>query len=309
MHRIAAIVVASCLTTFGVIITREASQAQSEALPMATQVNPVARSPVTIERCRMLSNQNSQIWATNVVIGNRTRHGLANASVAFTAYDPENVKLAQTTIPLPFSDIIASADTSPFAINLGFPLGEITDAKLVARISCRIASADFTGNRHWRYPQRWPEPLLKLAAEAPPSKTNGLPDGTSSLLRAQRLSVAVTNAWSDLVGGTLYIHDAIAVRGSDFDQSLRVSDLVLQMRLSNGSLRSYPALAQPAPTYQRIDPLGSQTATVNEVDPSNDLGRIGTMTVPAHGRVTTTVTFAVADPVVDKSDDRGVSVK
>lgn len=129
----------------------------------------------------------------------------------------------------------------------------------------------------------------------------------SPSLRSQRLSVAVANAWTDLVGGTLYVHDAIAIRDGDSDQSLQTSHIVLRMRLANGSLRSYSALAQPAPTYQRIDPLRSQTATVNEVDPSSDFGRIGTMTVPAHGSVTTTVTFAIADPVVDKSDDRDVS--
>ena len=302
MRRLAATACALLLPTLIVA----SAQAQTDP-SVPSQVVPVARAPVSIEQCR-ISNE-APVWPVRVVLGNRTKHGLAAASISFTAYDSENTKLAQRTMDVSIPEIGASGDTAPYLVPLTFLVGEITDAKLVSRISCRIATASFTGNRHWSYPQRWPEALVKLVSDASPAQSIGADEGAAPRGRANRLSLTVANAWTDLVGGTLYVHDSIVIRGADQDRQLRASDVFLDMRLANGGRGTYVALSQPAPTYQKIDPLGSQTATVNEVEPSSDFGRIGTLIVPAHGSVTTTVTFAVSDPVIDKSDDRDVSVK
>ena len=303
MHRLAATAFALLLP--GLIVAGVRAQTDPS---VPSQVVPVARAPVSIEQCR-ISNE-APVWPVRVVLGNRTKHGLAAASISFTAYDSENTKLAQRTADVSIAEIVASGDTAPYLVPLTFLVGEIADAKLVSRISCRIATASFTGNRHWSYPQRWPETLVKLVSDASPAQSVGrADDGAGSRTLTNRLSLTVADAWTDLVNGTLYVHDSIVIRGADQDRQLRASDVSLDMRLANGGRRTYVALSQPAPTYQKIDPLGSQTATVDEVEPSSDFGRIGTLIVPAHGSVTTTVTFAVGDPVVDKSDDRDVSVK
>ncbi len=71
---------------------------------------------------------------------------------------------------------------------------------------------------------------------------------------------------------------------------------MLTVPLANGGRKTYAGLQQAAPTYQRLNPFGDSATDVREVAPAEDFGRLGTMTIPPHRAVMTTVTFAIADP-------------
>ncbi len=123
----------------------------------------------------------------------------------------------------------------------------------------------------------------------------------------------VTNAWDDTLNGTLFVHDTVVVSGGNSDVTLAPSSFVLAINLANGGRKSYPALSTSAPAYSKFNVAANNGAggdvMVPEVDPSSDLGRLGSITIPAHGSATVTVTFAVTDPVADPKSNRNVTLR
>jgi hypothetical protein len=95
-----------------------------------------------------------------------------------------------------------------------------------------------------------------------------------------------------------------AGRSSLADSTVTPSDFTLTMMLADGTGRTYAGMTQAAPTYQKINPLGNQLITAYEVDPQTDLGRMGSVAVPAHGTISVTVTFMVPDAVANPNDNR-----
>jgi hypothetical protein len=81
------------------------------------------------------------------------------------------------------------------------------------------------------------------------------------------------------------------------------------MHLANGASKEYTALPTSAPTYQKLNPLGSQTTTAYEVDPKVDLGGLGSIIVPAGGTVQVVATFLVPDVVANANDNRQVGLR
>jgi hypothetical protein len=127
---------------------------------------------------------------------------------------------------------------------------------------------------------------------------------------ATPFTYVVTNAWNDSVNGVLFVHDAIAITGGDNDVTLQPDDFVIAMHLANGALKKYPSMTQPAPKYQKYNPADIQNPLlVPEVDVKEDLGSIGTMTIPAHGSVRIVVTFQVVDSVANPQDNRTISLR
>jgi hypothetical protein len=135
------------------------------------------------------------------------------------------------------------------------------------------------------------------------------PNNAAPAAATPKITIAVTNSWTDTVNGTLFIHDAISITGGNADVQLRATDLALSMTLAGGAKKSYLGLGIPAPQYSKISALSSQPVAAYEVDPSQDLGRLGAITVPAHGNVATTVTFLITDPVQSANDNRAVTVR
>ena len=123
-------------------------------------------------------------------------------------------------------------------------------------------------------------------------------------------SISPTNSWNDTVSGNLLIHVAIEVQGGESDASLRASDITLTMALANGGKKTYVGMTSPAPTFQKLNPLGNAPTTAYQVDPKEDLGRLGSLIVPAHGTVKVVATFLVGNDVVaNPSNNRNVSLK
>lgn len=105
------------------------------------------------------------------------------------------------------------------------------------------------------------------------------------------------------------MHDSVTISGGDSDRHVRSSDFLLTLPLAGGAKKSYVGLTQAAPLYSKVDALTGNSVMAPSIDPAIDLGRIGDIIVPAHGNVTTTVTFAVADPIADKSAIRSIALK
>lgn len=276
--------------------------------PLPTGVVTVPNAPVVVTACNLEHGGPNYVRVDGtVVIANRTTHALASAQVRFVFFDSENARMDQRDILLPLSSPVASGDTATARVDVSFS----GTATLLARVSCRIHSANFSANKRWTYGQRWPEKLLPLHTEAlSPSGGEGGAAGNMprSAAAAPRVQIAVTNAWTDTVGGVTYVHDALSITGSDAPTMLRPSNLALTLTLANGSKKAYTGLEQPAPSYAKLNPLGSTPTTAYEVDPAADMGRIGTLTIPPHGTVTTTVTFAIPDPLAAGANYREVAV-
>ena len=113
-----------------------------------------------------------------------------------------------------------------------------------------------------------------------------------------------------MVQGALFVHAALDIQGGSTDANLTPNMLMLTMQLSNGAKKSYGAMTQAAPTYQKLNPLGQTTQTAYEVDPKDDLGAIGSIIVPAHGTVHVIATFFVGtDVVADPTSNRQVALQ
>jgi hypothetical protein len=124
------------------------------------------------------------------------------------------------------------------------------------------------------------------------------------------LSIVVTNAWNDTINGVLFVHVAVSITGGAQDVSLQPDDFGLSMQLVNGAKKVYPSIRQAAPTYQKVSLFDTgNLTTAYEVDPKQDLGSIGPMTIPAHNEVRIVVTFEVADSVMNSADNRAVSLR
>jgi len=124
------------------------------------------------------------------------------------------------------------------------------------------------------------------------------------------ITFTVTNAWNDTVNGTLFVHDAIAITGGADDVTVQPGDFALTMQLANGAKKSYGSMTEAAPTYQKLSALSpNNLTTAYEVDPKDDLGSIGPITVPAHGSVHVIITFQVPDTVAAPTDNRAVSLR
>jgi hypothetical protein len=119
----------------------------------------------------------------------------------------------------------------------------------------------------------------------------------------------VTNAWNDNVNGVLVVHDTVVLEGGPSEARVSPSDFVLTMLTAGGVRKTYRALANEAPTYQKFNALTKQNSLAYEVDPQSDLGRLGTIVIPAHATVQVTVSFSVGDPVADPNANRTVALR
>jgi len=277
--------------------------------PFPTAIVAVPNAPVALTTCHLEHASPISVRVDgSVVIANRTTHTLASAQVRFVFFDTENTRMDQEDIGLPLTAPVAPGDVSTARVDIMFQ----GTATLLSRVSCRIESANFSAGKHWTYGQRWPEKLIPIRKEAM-SFSGGEGRGATAAQRvtpaAARVQVTVTNAWTDTVAGVLYVHDALAIVGRDAPTILRPSDLTLTVALANGATKTYQAMNGSAPTYLKLNPLGDTPTTAYEVDPTADMGRIGALTIPPHGTVTTTVTFAIPDPIAASATYRDVGLQ
>ena len=150
-----------------------------------------------------------------------------------------------------------------------------------------------------------------MSATSPDAGAANISAGEAGQQAAQHpkwIDFSVANAWNDTANNGLLVHDALVIRGGNSDFTVYPQDFRLTMQLATGAKAAYTALAHAAPTYQKINPLNPQTTTTAyEVDPSNDLGALTFVMVPAHGTVNVTVTFYVPDAVANSGDNHAIA--
>jgi hypothetical protein len=261
--------------------------------------------------------RNGNFWnGVTASVVNRTAHQMLTADMTLRFFDTENTLIGQSRVTFQVATPLASTDNAAYNSSFGVSISEPNAA--VTKIECRPADATFTGGKKWAYGQTWPEKLLpipKASADTGGGEASSstpvanVPVASVPVGAAPRFQVAVTNSWNDTLQGYLFVHDTIAVTAANADVTLHGSDLLLTMLLPGGAKKQYIGLSQPAPMYSKLNPLGSQPTAAYEVQPGQDLGRLGAITVPAHTTITTTVTFAVPDQVAIATDNRGVSAR
>lgn len=280
----------------------------------------VPNSPIVITACKL--GRNGGAVAGPVVIGNRTKHSLVQVQIVYAFYDNENTRMYQETSQMSFREPVLSGET------YSAQQGDIYfrgPSQLLTRVTCRVQSADFSANKHWQYGQRWNEKIVPIVTEETASLQSDVDEHASSSVASansrgssQKVGKAVsppvtitsTNGWNDTVDGNLLVHVALDVQGGTTDSTITPANLLLTMALANGGKKQYAALPVSAPTFQKMNPLGNTTTTAYEVDPKEDLGRLGSVIVPAHGSVKIVATFLVgSDVVANASDNRQVGLK
>lgn len=281
------------------------SRAWADDVEISGSVIGARTSPVTLTRCHV---KHAPAFFDGLAFNgtNRTNHQLLSYAVTLRFYDAEQAPIGATTItdypPAP----VMPDDTAPY-VAAGIAMSLSEPASAVSRVTCQVTAAAFTGNRVWSPHTTWPEklrPLQQQLGDAPP------PDHTKRnvVTNAAPIGVFVANAWNDAFTGGTIVHAAVVLAGGTVEKQVRPTDLMLTMYLANGGRRRYAGMAQPAPQYQRTNALLSTTTIAYEVDPAVDLGRMGSIIVPAHSNVRVTVSFYVADPVANANDNRNVTI-
>jgi hypothetical protein len=228
------------------------------------------------------------------------------AQVNLRFYDADNALIGQTVLDLPITSPVVSGDTGAFSTP-AFSVQTTEPATAVTRIECRPATATFSGNKRWAYGTTWPEPLLPLPT--PPPAASSQSSTSASTGARSPLGLVVNRAWNDVFPNSILVHAALTITGAETPQTLHPSDLTLTMKLSSGAMKSYTAVSRAAPTYQKLNAVTGATMTAYEVDPKDDLGRLGEIIIPAHGTVNVVATFWVQESVADPTDNKNVTLK
>jgi len=264
-----------------------------------------ASSPVALTRCEVVP-----IFSARLAVENRTSHQMISFNVKYQFYDADNVLIGTGNSHVVPDETLAPGVTAAYftTVYLSGSIAEPISA--LARVTCRMDGASFSGQKKWTYGQPWREPLKSARApegQGADSSAAGSADGTAGTDRALRMRVA--NAWNDNVNGVLVVHDTVVLEGGPSEARVSPSDFVLSMLTAGGVRKTYHALANEAPTYQKFNALTKQNSLAYEVDPQSDLGRLGTIVIPAHATVQVTVSFSVGDPVADPNANRTVALR
>ncbi len=273
-------------------------------------------APIALTHCGADVDGNGY-FHTNANAINRSDVFLISYTIRYFTYDHVGVLMGQNDQGYSFDSDLAPKDITATGSRVNFGLTEPLSA--IGRVACRLQFAKFEGGLSWTYGKTWKRRLSPLPRTesytgsdidmAPARQPLSLAthEETQSPL-SSNAQVTVTNAWSDTVAGNLIVHDAIDIHAPE-NTVVRPRNLHLTVKLANGEDRVFDAMATAAPTYQKFDPLAqnSNTAPAFEVDPKEDLGLLGLITIPANSSAHIVVSFAIGNATMaDPHDYRRV---
>lgn len=300
-----------CVAAGLACLTFTSSAAYADDIVYPTTTLRAAGTPVSITDCKVTTDFYGH---ASLNVYNRSDHFLASVTIRWTLYNHSGEMMGQGDQVYTLQDHAAPSDSALLNEGLNVKMSEPWTS--VDRATCRLQAATFEGNRTWDYGRSWSGRLSPLpqADSFHDDGSSGVSElGASTNLPRTKAQIALTveNAWNDTVSGNMYIHVALNIQGGQGDSTLRPRMLRLAMSLANGTKKSYAAMESPAPRYQKINPLLSNTVTLAyEVDPKDDLGSLGSVTVPAHSTAHIVATFLVGDDVVaNPNDNRQVSLR
>lgn len=292
----------------GLVALATTSSAALAGGDVPTRIQRQPGTPLAVTRCAV--RHDIVLDSLGVNLTNRTKHAMLSFEVEVRAYDVEHAQVATGKVTIAPSDILSSGDSNSYSALVDY--SSITEQNNAwAYMTCRLVKATFTGHKEWAYGHRWNEPLLPMDADSSAgesgdsSPAGGPPRGH----RHAPLSFSVSRAWNDHFENALIVHAALVLTGGATPSTVTPSAFHLTMRLANGGTKTYEALERPAPTYQKMNPFGSETTTAYEVAPKDDLGAIGSLTVGAHETVSIIASFVVPDIVADPGANSNISMR
>ena len=281
-----------------------------------TGVNVVATpgAPVAITHCTARTESGELFVSSNAI--NRSDVFLTSYVVRWFLYDHSEILMGQSDSSNSFSTDLAPNDTTSSGNNAIYYFTEPLSS--LSRVKCRLESAKFEGGLTWTYGRVWhrrlgPLPRVESFSDnAPVNSERKVASGASQSGDLSNVHLEVANAWNDTVNGNLLVHVAVNVRASSTAAVIDPANLQLSMKMADGKDRVFTAMNNAAPTYQKLDPLGqsSTTQTAFEVDPKEDLGRLGRVDLFANSTARIVATFAIGDvSVADPKDNKRVVLK
>mgnify|MGYP001305636573 CR=1 FL=1 len=253
-----------------------------------TRVTNVS-SPLAITSCRA-SFQNAYKFSVN--IRNRSRFAILSFSVRLFYYDSSGSQMGQDDFEFTPPDTLVPGDSGSYDQLMG---GNNEPWQALGSVVCRPQSTTLTGHHHWSYGQKWvgalgasPTTSRGSYASAISNVANSFPTTGS----AKSVKVRVVKTWSDTVNGTIYVHDQIEATAPT-SSILRPGELVLSYADATGATHTLHGLVQAPPQYQKINVVTGDVELHPEIDPSVDLGTLGSLVIQAGTTRTAVVTFAV----------------
>jgi hypothetical protein len=149
--RLAALVAAVSTSTLSLI------PIVASAIPMRGVPINQPNAPVAILRCTALNGG----WVNkNVNILNRSKHALLALIIQHRYYDADGILIGQTSETWSPDTAVASGDQGVVQYYAASQLSEPDSA--IARVTCQVTSASFSGLKKWTSAQKWSEPVLPL---------------------------------------------------------------------------------------------------------------------------------------------------
>lgn len=271
------------------------------------RIIPTPGSPIALTHCSFDGEHTAQ----NAV--NRSSLFLESFTVRWTAFDHSGTAMGQADEYFTFSTDLAPGDTTTqdtYMRSLNEPLSALSTFR------CRMQSAKFEGGKSWEFghvPWRGRlSPLLSAESFVPERNSGNQVAGPAHASQAAPIKVAFTvaNAWNDTTNLGTIVHVTLDVKGSSQESTLRPDNVSLKIALANGGKKSYAAMTQVAPSYQKINALTNQMVVTPEVDPKSDLGGLGSIIVPPNGSVRVTASFLIGPDVLSNpNDNRDVAIR
>lgn len=207
-----------------------------------------------------------------VTVLNRTNYPLRSFTVRWRAYTSNGHETGQANIEYDLRPDLSSRTSGAYYQAVPTAAFSASGSRhSIARYTCQVISASFSGHAVWSLGRRWEAALLPLG---------------------YGLSFSVSNAWNDTANGQFFVHDTLVIHGGSSNVTITAGTFVLSIRMLHGGIVRLSGLMHAVPT----------------VSPSQDLGALGSLLVPAHGLVTTTVTFALPSAPADPGANRSVSM-
>ncbi len=285
-----------------------ATSAPANASSQAAKVVAVPSAPVTLSDCR---SDGERRYSD---VTNRTKNEVRSFSVDWTLYDGHQKKLGGGELEYQLDPPLASGDSGSYFEDVPLDGFGIRSGATVVRVTCRIAHASFAGGKRWARGEHWGGTLIAIGATehqdtAPASApAPGAPmhaDDTIQVSSSSDLRIVVVKAWNDLGNPGLFVHDEVLIQGGSSDVPITPANFVLTVKLANGGRKTYNAMTGPAPDYIKMNAMGI-LYPAHTVDPSNDLGAIGSLIVPAGGTVKVILTFPVPEGLANPTANNNV---
>jgi hypothetical protein len=278
-----------------VLASAAAALGQSNAISVRVKPTP-ATAPIALIACESRGAN-----ALAVRVGNRSTHVLSAVTYRLRLYDSQGARFADT--PLTQSVPLDPGEVGIFTAYL--------TAQADARsLVCSLVGANFEDGGAWTSGQPWHGRLVTIARPNVAGAGAVTSSGGDPVIRATGKEV-----WTSIVYGLTYVHVRTQISAR---RAVTVSPAEFHalIPLAEGGARSVAALSGAVPSVTKTSSLNSIVPSLSSfgsnnsarpiVEPTEDFGALGHITLRAGESVTTVITFQT--PGVDDSALQRLSI-